>query len=190
MWMDDPDDEFFEEEDLGPSKSQLKRDSHALQDLGDELMKLTPEQLARLDLPEELAEAVRIGRGITAHGGLRRQRKFIGKLLRQMDAEPIRAGLAALRNESADAVRLQHLCERWRDRMLAEGDAAVNEFVGDHPEADRQKLRQLVREGKREKEAGKPPRAARLLFRYLREVLGAGQEVELGGEDTEEGEED
>jgi ribosome-associated protein len=187
MWMDGPDDDY-EEDDLGPSKSQRKRDSAALQDLGDELMALANDQLAKLDLPEDLAEAVRIGRSITAHGGLRRQRKFIGKLLRQMDAEPIRAGLAALKNEDAGAVRLQHLCERWRDRMLAEGDAAVNEFVGDHPDADRQKLRQLVRDAKSERGAGKPPRSARLLFRYLREVLGAGQEdVELDGGDGEEG---
>lgn len=184
MWMDDPDEEFYEEEDSGPSKSQLKRDSAALQDLGEELLKLTSEQLLRLDLPEELAEAVRIGRNITAHGGLRRQRKFIGKLLRQMDAEPIRAGLAALKNEGADAIRLQHLCERWRDRMLAEGDPAVNEFVGGHPEADRQKLRQLVRDGRRERDEAKPPRSARLLFRYLRESLGAGPEQ---AEDADDG---
>jgi ribosome-associated protein len=170
MWMDDPDEELYEE-DPGPSKSQLKRDSAALQDLGEELLKLTSEQLVRLDLPEELAEAVRTGKNITAHGGLRRQRKFIGKLLRRMDAEPIRAGLATIKNEGADAVRLQHLCERWRDRMLAEGDPAVNEFVGDHPEADRRKLRQLAQGGRRERDEGKPPRSARLLFRYLREVL-------------------
>lgn len=177
MWTDDPEDLDFDDAPLPPSKSQLKRDSSALQDLGEELMALTPEQLARLDLPPELLEAVRIGQGITAHGGLRRQRKFIGKLLRHLDPEPIRAGLEAFKNVSAGAVRLQHRCERWRDRMLAAGDPAVNEFLAEHPGADRQKLRQLVRDGRREREAAQPPRAARLLFRYLKETL-AGDETE------------
>jgi ribosome-associated protein len=181
MWTDDPDDDFSEET-RGPSKSSLKRESAALQDLGQELLDLSSEQLARLDLPAELFEAVRLGQTITAHGGLKRQRKFIGKLLRQLDAEPIRAGLAALKHEGADAVRLQHLCERWRDRMLGEGDSAVNEFIGEHPDADRQKLRQLARDGQRERDAGKPPRAARLLFRYLREILEQDRAGAGGGE--------
>lgn len=172
MWMDDPEHEL-DEAVRGPSKSRLKRESLALQDLGEELLALSREQLERLDLPAELREAVHLGQTITAHGGLRRQRKFIGKLLRQIDAEPIRAGLAALKSHDADAVRLQHACEAWRDRMLAEGDAKVDSFLAEYPEADRQKLRQWVRDGRRERDASLPPRAARLLYRYLREVLSA-----------------
>jgi ribosome-associated protein len=171
MWTDDDEEEIYED-DGRISKSQLKRESAALQDLGDELLKLSAEQLGRLDLPPELSEAVRLGRTITAHGGLRRQRKFIGKLLRGLDAEPIRAGLARIRNEGAAAARRLHQIERWRDLMLAEGDAAVNAFIAEHPEADRQKLRQLARDAHRERDAGAPPRAARALFRYLREVVG------------------
>ena len=169
----------------GPSKSSRKRESNALQDLGEDLMALSREQLIKLDLPEELFEAVRIGQSITAHGGLQRQRKFIGKLLRNLDVEPIRAGLVALKGESVELVRLQHQCERWRDRMLSEGDSVVNEFVGQHPQAERQKLRQWVRDAKREHEAGRAPRAARLLFRYLRDLLlGEAKDVaELADED-------
>ena len=169
----------------GPSKSSRKRESNALQDLGEELMALSREQLIKLELPEELFEAIRIGQSITAHGGLQRQRKFIGKLLRNLDAEPIRAGLVALKGESADLVRLQHQCERWRDRMLVEGDGVVNEFIGQHPQAERQKLRQWFRDAKGEHEAGRPPRAARLLFRYLRDLLlaEAAQTDELAEED-------
>lgn len=173
--------EDYEDEELhnvrGPSKSSRKRESNALQDLGEELLALSAEQLQRLDLPEQLYEAVRVGQSIKAHGGLLRQRKFIGKLLRQLDVEPIRAGLEDLRGASVEQVRLLHECERWRDRMLAEGDAAINQFVGDYPEAERQKLRQWVRDAQHEREAEKPPRAARLLFRYLREILETGQEV-------------
>lgn len=155
----------------GPSKSSRKRQSTALQDLGEELMALSREQLARLDLPEDLLGAVRVGQSITAHGGLQRQRKFIGKLLRSLDAEPIRAGLVALRGETAGQVRLQHACERWRDRMLLEGDPVINDFVAEHPEAERQKLRQSVRDAQRERDAQQAPRAARLLYRYLRECM-------------------
>ncbi|MGX2038850.1 ribosome biogenesis factor YjgA [Methylocaldum sp. MU1018] len=169
-WMDDSDispDEHPER----ISKSRLKRESAALQDLGEELIALSREQLDRLALPAELMEAVRLGQSITERGALRRQRKYIGKVLRHIDAEPVRAGLAALRNESAEAVHRQHLVERWRDRMLAEGDVAVNEFLAANPGADRQKLRQLTRDARRERDAAAAPRSARLLFRYLREIL-------------------
>jgi ribosome-associated protein len=145
-----------------------------LQDLGEELMGLSAEQLSRMELPQELFEAVRLGQSITAHGGLQRQRKFIGKLLRGLDPEPIRARLADLRGESAEQTRLLHHCEQWRDRMLTDGDAPIDEFVGAHPEAERGKLRQLVRDARREQDAERPPRSARLLFRYLREILLAG----------------
>ena len=165
----------YEEEELfnvrGPSKSSRKRESNALQDLGEELMQLSRQQLEDLGLPENLFEAVRVGQTITAHGGLLRQRKYIGKILRSLDSGPIREGLSALRGETAALVRIQHQSEMWRDRMIAEGDAAVNAFVGSHPEADRQKLRQLSRESKKEREKSAPPRAARLLFKELRGVL-------------------
>lgn len=177
--------EEFELEDeafnvRGPSKSRRKRESSALQDLGEELTALPAEQLKRLELPQDLFEAVRLAQSITAHGGLQRQRKFIGKLLRGLDPEPIRARLAGLRGASAEKVRLLHHCEEWRDRMLEEGDAPINEFVGEHPEAERGKLRQLVRDARREHEAERPPRSARLLFRYLREIVLAGDVPEPG----------
>jgi ribosome-associated protein len=181
--MEDSEEDYFNQR--GPSKSSRKRESHDLQDLGEELMALSLEQLTRLDLPENLLEAVRLGQSITAHGGLQRQRKFIGKLLRQLDVEPVRAGLVALKGESADLVRLQHQCEHWRDRMLAEGDAVINQWVGAHPAAERQKLRQWVRDAQRERDAGRPPRSARLLYRYLKELLAAGQECDVAGDDAD-----
>jgi len=102
----------YEEEELfnvrGPSKSSRKRESNALQDLGEELMRLSRQQLEDLDLPENLLEAVRVGQSITAHGGLLRQRKYIGKILRSLDSGPIREGLSALRGETAALIRLQH----------------------------------------------------------------------------------
>lgn len=169
----------FEEDDWAdapPSKSALKRVAAAQKDLADELMALNDDQLTSLDLPSDLLEAVRLGRAITAHGGLRRQRKFIGKLLRGLDTAPIRAGLQRLGGESAEAVRLLHQVERWRDRMLTDGDPAINEFVGLFPDTDRQKLRQLVRDAQRQHAAGQPPRAARLLFKAVREGLAGSDQ--------------
>jgi ribosome-associated protein len=164
-------DPFLDEESLGPSKSSLKRESAALQALGEELLALPAHRLAQLELPEPLREAIEQGQSITAHGGLRRQRKFIGKLLRSLDADAIRAGLTQVKGGGVEQVRRLHQCERWRDRILSEGDPAVNDFKSDYPEADRQRLRQWVRDARREQDAGAPPRAARLLFRYLREQL-------------------
>lgn len=174
MRTHDPDNDLLTET-RPPSKSRLKRESAALRDLADALLELSEDRLVRLDLPAELREAVQLGQSITAHGGLKRQRKFIGKLLRGMDTEPIRAGLAAVNNEGAEATRRLHVIERWRDRMLAEGDSAVNDFVSNHPDADRQKLRQLVREARRERDEGKPPRSARLLFRHVRGILAVDE---------------
>ncbi len=170
--MDPYDHDFaYDDEEAwnGPSKSELKRQSSALQDLGEELMHLPDEQLIALNLPDELLEAVRLGRSITAHGGLKRQRKYIGKLLRKQDMEPVQAALQALRNRTANATHEHHQLERWRDRLMAEGDAGINAYMAENPDADRQKLRQLVREIAREREQNQPPRAARLLFRYLRD---------------------
>lgn len=164
----------------GPSKSRRKRESSALQDLGQELLDLPAERLASLNLPENLFEAVRVGQTISAHGGLKRQRKFIGKLLRNLDAQPIRDALAAIRGEGVEQARRLHQCERWRDTMLAEGDEVVNSFVGSFPDADRQKLRRLVRDARLEREQARPPRAARLLFRYIRELLTVDSEADAG----------
>ena len=170
----DIDDEVIEEEFFnrrGPSKSSLKRKSTALRDLGQELMDLSAAQLKALDLPEGLLEAVLIGQSIKAHGGLLRQKKFIGKLLRSMDTGPVEQGLAMIRGESAEQARVLHQCESWRDRMIESGDEAINQFMGQYPGAERQRLRQLVKGAKAEAEMDKPKKSARVLFRYVRDVV-------------------
>jgi ribosome-associated protein len=164
-------DDLDEEGPPRPSKSQLKRDSTDLQDLGATLIGLSRDQLAKLDLPEELLQAVLAGQSLKHDGSLKRQRKFIGKLLRQTDPEPIRAGLAEFTRVSAAAARSLHRIEAWRDRILAEGDPAINELMVEHPQAERPKLRQLADAARRERERGEPPRSARLLFKYLRELF-------------------
>lgn len=156
-----------------PSKSQRKRDSQALQALGEQLVTLPAAQLYALDLPEPLREAVGFARTMDARGARKRQLKFIGRLLRETDAEPIRAAIEALqRQDRQQALRFQRL-ETLRERLLSEGDAALAEFLQSHPDADRQRLRQLVRQARLEREQGRGPRSARALFRLLRELTEA-----------------
>lgn len=152
------------------SRSQIKREMEALQDLGETLVTLKAEQLAAIHLSDKLRDAIIAARAITERGARRRQLQYIGKLMRDVDAEPIRQALDTLNNRGRQAAAQFHRLERWRDRLLNEGDAALSEFIEEHPAADRQRIRQLLRNAQREIQADKPPAAARALFRYLREV--------------------
>ena len=150
-----------------PSRSQLKREVEALQKLGEELVQLPEQQLDALSLPEKLHDAVVQARHITSHGALKRQRQYIGRLMRDVDATPIRAKLAELRGaDRVSRARFQE-AERWRERLLKEGEAALEEFLVRHPKADRPHLRRLLREAVRDTADGRPPRHARELFRYI-----------------------
>ncbi len=153
------------------SKSQLKRDMHALQELGAELVNLTPEQFKKFELPESLYDAIVEARRIHSRGALKRQLQYVGRMMRNVDPEPIREKLDALRGQSRQAAAQLHRIERWRDRLLEEGDHVLEELVTQYPDVDRQYLRQLMRNAGKEKLANKPPRSARLLFRYLRELV-------------------
>src|SRR3569623_3136400 len=100
--------------------------------------------LAKLDLPDNLREALASCRAITAHGGRRRQLLYIGKLMRTVDTAPIEHALAVLEGKDRASIAVQHRAEQWRDRLLAEGDTALAELLADPPHADRPQLRQLV----------------------------------------------
>ena len=151
----------------GPSKSQLKREMEALQKLGEELVALPQDQLAALPLPDTLRDAVQLARRITSYGALKRQRQYIGRLMRELDAEPIRIRLDELRGTDLAVKARFRENQRWRDRLLAEGDAALAEFLARHPQADRQHLRQLMRQAGGEAGGSRPPQYGRELFRYI-----------------------
>lgn len=153
-----------------PSKTQRKQEMTALQQLGEELLRLTPAQLERLDLPETLRDALREAARITAHEGRRRQIQYIGRLMRQVDPEPIRQALADATGSSRAAVALMHQCERLRDQLLAD-DAALTAFITDHPSVDTQPLRALIRAARRERDQGAAPRQTRELYRWLHSTL-------------------
>jgi len=163
--------EHDDEEIIFVSKSQLKRESHALQELGEALVELPASKLAQIPMPEELADAVALARKITARGGRKRQLQYIGKVMRQIDPEPIERAMEGLKADSARETARLHKLEQWRERLIAEGDEALAELLDEFPHADRQHLRQLMRNAMREAKQNKPPKSARELFRYLRDLM-------------------
>ncbi|MDR2239219.1 MAG: DUF615 domain-containing protein [Zoogloeaceae bacterium] len=159
----------FDDAPASPSKSQKKRDMHALQALGEELATLPPARLARIEMPEALRAALQEAQRLTKHEARRRQMQYIGRLMRDADPAPIRAALDAIRGVSAAETGRQHRLERLRLRLL-EDEAALTEIGAAHPGADLTRLRQLRRNALKERDAGQPPRAFRELFRLLREL--------------------
>lgn len=158
------------------SKTQRKRQMEDLQQLGEALVKLPQSQFDQFAMPEELRAAVADCRRFTKHEAIRRQMQFIGRLMRGLDAAPIRTQLDALRGQNAQATARLHRAERWRERLLAD-DGAVTELLREAPGMDSTHLRQLVRQGRQEAALGKPPRASRELFRVLRAALESAEEA-------------
>jgi len=156
-----------------PTKSELKRQAQDVQDLADRLIEAPEDLVSGLALSEKLGDAIALARRITAHGALLRQRQFVAKLMRGVDPAPIRAALEA----DAVAARLEAAqfkrAERWRDRLVSERDRAVDEFLGEFPAADREELLRRVAAAAAERGGSAPPGAARELFRWIRERLGA-----------------
>ena len=180
-------DELEEQYAVRPNKSAMKRETAALEALGEELIALPNDRLASLEMPPELFEAIKLGQSIQSHhGAFKRQRKFIAKLMRDMDMSPIREQLDRHSNLSARAVHHQHVIERWRDRLLKGDDHDLNALMAEHPDADRPKLRHLIRDAHKEFLSNAPPRSARLLFKYLRELLTEETGDEASDEDSEE----
>lgn len=154
-----------------PSKTRRKRDVEALQKLGEALIELKPDQLAEIDMPETLREAVIDARDMHSRGARHRQRQYIGKLMRKVDAEPIQTALDRLAEGGQEQARHHHKCERWRSELLAVGDEGLAEFCRQHPDADVQQLRQLIRGARREHEQERPPKTFRELYRFISRAI-------------------
>jgi len=152
-----------------PSKTKKKQEMHELQALGAALVELSDAHFGRMALPEELAQAVHEARRIRSHEAKRRQVQLIGRLMRGIDPEPIRAQLAAVVGGSAQERARHQRMEHWRARLM-EDDGALTEFASEHRSADLQNLRALLRNARKEQKEGKPPRAYRELFRVIREA--------------------
>lgn len=154
------------------SKTKRKQAMHDLQQLGEALVALDPRAVARLELPERLADAIAQARSITRHEARRRQLQFVGRLMRDIDPAPIRAALARL--EGVDATERAHFAaaERWRDRMLAD-DAAIDAFVAAHAGVARPEIVALVHDSRAERASGRPPHRFRALFRLIARATAA-----------------
>lgn len=155
-----------------PSKSRRKADAHALQALGAQLVALNRSQLEQVPLPEALREAIEAAQRVRSHEGRRRQLQYIGKLMRNVDAAPIRAKIEGWQSVAVEETARLHQLERWRERLLAEPDALA-EFVAQHPNVDSQQLRALIRNTQREREQYRPPKSYRALFQLLRDIIPA-----------------
>jgi ribosome-associated protein len=165
----------------GPSRSEQRRAALDVLALGEKLAALTPTQLAKLPVPEALLPHIADTRRITSHGARKRQTAFLAKQMRREDddtldaiRDALDAGGEAGRRETA----AMHRAEAWRDRLLAEGDAALSKLLAAYPDADRQRLRQLLRNVGEERARNKPPHAFRELFREIRQLLDAEPDEE------------
>jgi len=153
------------------SKSQKKRDANDAQKLGENLLKLDPHALKTIELPESLSNALDEARRIKKQGALKRQLQYIGKLMRHIDIEPIREEYEKIVNHYGKDIKELHRLENWRDRLLAEGDKALEDLLSEAPNADRQHLRQLIRQSHKETKLNKPAKSAREIFKYLKALF-------------------
>lgn len=164
-------------EEVGPpSKTQLKAEAGEKQALGEALLSLRADLMARLDLPEKLIDAIAQAKKITNFEGKRRQMQFIGKLMRPLDTEPIRAAIDEQKNGSAQLTLALHLAEQWRDKLITSDDA-LGDWLNQHPDTDAQQLRALLRQARKDakpEKAGEAPRhgkSYREIFQLVREAL-------------------
>ena len=166
--MNTPDDE-----NIPLSKTRRKQAMEELQSLGEELVALASDQVKRIDIPEELRAAVSEAQRMTRHDeAKRRQMQYIGKLMRNVDVEPIREALALVRGESAGETAKLHRLERLRTELLAD-EKVLHEIASLYPGVDLQHLRSLRRAALKEQAENKPPRSYRALFQRLKELENA-----------------
>lgn len=161
-----------ENETERPSKSARKREVEALQTLAGQMAGLSDAELGRLGVDQRLRDAISLVRPMRPSGARNRQLKHCVKFMDSAALGEVRAYLDDRHSQQVSANRAFHAIERWRDRLLDDGDnKALEELFDAHQDLDRQRLRQLVRDARREKDSGSPAGAGRRLFRYLRECL-------------------
>jgi len=153
------------------SKSVIKKEMTALQQLGKKVVALSDAQLKTIPLDDRLGDAIYAARKITKHGGLKRQLQYIGKLMRHIDPEPIRAALAIIESGQQQNTETFKLKEQWRERLLSEGASTLTEFINQYPATDLQRLRQLLRNHKNAKTEDKKIQTARLVFKLISQQI-------------------
>ncbi len=152
------------------SKTQVKREMEALQELGKKLLSQKADILDKMPLSDEMRKAIEEDRRIRQREAKRRHLQYIGRLMRDEDADAIAAVLEQHEAGTRAYNQRFHKLEQWRDRLINEGDEALSAFMDAYPQAELQHLRQLIRNARREAAQEKPPASARKLFKYLREL--------------------
>ena len=159
-----------QEEIIWVSKSEIKRDAEDLKQLGEKLVNLTKANLTKVPLDDSLKDAIELAQRLQKEAR-RRQLQYIGKLLRSIDAEPIREALEKIENKHNQQQAMLHKLEILRDELVAKGDAALTDLLNEHSSADRQQLRNLIRAAQKEKEQNKPSKAYREIYQILRTLI-------------------
>ncbi|MCW8888112.1 MAG: DUF615 domain-containing protein [Gammaproteobacteria bacterium] len=160
---------IYEDEEYTHSRSALKREADRLQALGEALLELPDSSLKEVELPEVLADAIEVAKKINSRSGYKRQRQYIGKLMRHIDPEPIEKFLQQLKDHQGEANAHHHQLEKWRDQLIVGDNALLTELIEQYPTINAQQLRQLIRNAQKEKQQEKPPKYYRELFKFLRE---------------------
>ena len=159
-----------QEEIIWVSKSEIKRDAEDLKQLGEKLVNLTKANLTKVPLDDSLKDAIELAQRLQKEAR-RRQLQYIGKLLRSIDAEPIREALEKIENKHNQQQAMLHKLEILRDELVAKGDVALTDLLNEHPSADRQQLRNLIRAAQKEKEQNKPSKAYREIYQILQTLI-------------------
>ncbi len=158
------------------SKTQVKQALNELKELGRSLIELPIADLDKLKLPEDVYENVLKAKKMT-HGALKRQVGFLGGIIANSDYETIQENLRKLRQAHNGKVKQFHQVEQWRDELIADNKEIMNVLVATFNDLDIQYLRQLVRNAQKEAKQNKPPKSARLLFKYLQEQQEKNSEI-------------
>lgn len=159
-----------QEEIIWVSKSEIKRDAEDLKQLGEKLVNLTKANLTKVPLDDSLKDAIELAQRLQKEAR-RRQLQYIGKILRSIDAEPIREALEKIENKHNQQQAMLHKLEILRDELVAKGDAVLTDLLNEHPSADRQQLRNLIRAAQKEKEQNKPSKAYREIYQILKTLI-------------------
>ena len=176
----------FEQEYERPSKSEMKRQSDALQKMGETLVEAARDRVKRVPMPEDVRDAILECQQITNHEGRRRQMQFVGKKMRTLDENEvaeIQKAIDSWKGASKSETAAMHALERRRDKLLAD-DKALTVLLEENPELDVQQLRTLIRNARKEQAENKPPKAYREIFQILKQVDGKKKQAATDESDS------
>jgi ribosome-associated protein len=182
----------FDQEYERPSKSEAKRHSNELQKLGEQLVDAPRDRVKRVEMPEDVKEAILTCQAITNHEGRRRALQFVGKKMRTLDEEEvavIQRTIDSWKGASKSETAALHALERRREKLLAD-DKALTQLLEENPELDVQHLRTLIRNARKEQLENKPPKAYREIFQILKDLAKKSKQPDAADEEESDDESD